>query len=224
MKGVRSAEFGDLVPDTAARIELAIVTGDLRPGQKLSEPTLATRFGVSRGPLREALRALEARRLLTRRPNAGMRVVDLSPSEIRHLLVAREALEGIAARHAAENMTLPELQEMKATAALIREGLSDGSVESLYRGGTEDSFHRQVIRASRNPFIEDAVCRDIFPLLRVIRFRTTSLPIRRQSIGDEHAAIIDAIERRLPDDAEHLMRQHIANGRDSLLQSFNDPS
>ena len=212
-----SIEAGDLVPDTAARIELAIVTGELRPGQRLSEPALSARFGASRGPLREAIRVLEGRRLLVRRPNAGVRVVDLQPGEIAQLLIMREALEGIAARYAAENMTLPEVRALRQTAVSLRDGLADGSVESLYRGGAEDTFHRHIIRASRNPFIEEAVCRDMYPLLRIIRFRTSSMPVRRPRISDEHMAIVDALEHRLPDDAERLMREHIVNGRESLL-------
>ena len=219
MKTPRGIETADIVTNTAAQIELSIVTGELRPGQKVSEPALAARFGVSRGALREAMRALEGRRLLTRRLNAGVRVVDLSPDEVSQLLHMREALEGIAARQAAENMTLPELRTLKSIAEALREGLAEG-VESLYRGGTEDMFHRHILRASRNRFIEDAVCRDTFPLLRIIRFRTTSVPARRKTIGDEHDAIVEAIERRLPEDAERLMRQHIANGRDSLLENF----
>ena len=215
-----SIEAGDLVPGTASKIEMAIVTGELRPGQWLSEPTLSARFGASRGPLREAIRVLEGRRLLVRRPNAGVRVVDLQPEEIAQLLIMREGLEGIATRYAAENMTLPEVRALRQTALSLRDGLADGSVESLYRGGAEDTFHRNIIRASRNPFIEEAVCRDMYPLLRIIRFRTSSMLVRRPRISDEHMAIVDALEHRQPDDAERLMRQHIVNGRESLLSSI----
>ena len=213
----RGSRSQDVVTSTSAQIELAIVTGELRPGQRVSELALAARFGVSRGPLREAMRALEGRRLLSRRPNAGVRVVDLSPEEVNQLLHMREALEGIAARQAAENITLPELRTLRGTAEALRDELQQG-VESLYRGGKEDAFHRLILMASRNRFIEDAVCRDMFPLLRVVRFQKTSVPARSKRIGDEHAAIVEAIERRLPDDAERLMRQHIANGRDGLLR------
>ena len=87
----RGSRSQDVVTNTSAQIELAIVTGELRPGQRVSELALAARFGVSRGPLREAMRALEGRRLLSRRPNAGVRVVDLSPEEVNQLLHMREA-------------------------------------------------------------------------------------------------------------------------------------
>lgn len=212
---------GDLAEGIAARIEMAIVTGDLRPGQKLSEQAMSAKFGTSRGPLREAIRSLEARRLLVRRPYAGVRVVDLSPHEIGQLLVVREALEGMAARCAAENMTLPEVRELRSVAEELRAELAGGDVESLYRGGGEHEFHRLVAKGSRNPFLEEAVCRDMFPLLRIIRFRTTAMPRRRPQIGDEHMGILAALERRLPDDAERLMRQHIAHGREALLRTLD---
>src|SRR4051794_25372440 len=87
---------GALLDQIVAGLEECIFTGEFKPGERLTEQSLSQRFGVSRGPLREAIRTLEGRRLLERTPNAGVRIVRMSPSDIEQLLVTREALEGMA--------------------------------------------------------------------------------------------------------------------------------
>src|SRR6201995_5474217 len=101
-----------LVDVLAERIEAAIISGDLQPGRKLSEQALAASLGVSRGPLREAIRRLEGRKLLERTPNIGVRVASLSPNDLYEILQVREALEGMACGLAATNMTDDELEAL----------------------------------------------------------------------------------------------------------------
>src|SRR6476659_4288607 len=86
-----------LVDVVAERIEAAIFSGQIEPGSRLSEQGLAQSLGVSRGPLREAIRRLEGRKLLERTPNIGVRVAQLSLKDLIDLLVVRESLEGTAA-------------------------------------------------------------------------------------------------------------------------------
>ena len=93
---------------------VAIVQGDIPPGSKISEPELARIYGISRGPLREAIGRLEACGLVVRRPNVGARVVSLSSEQLLEIFHVREALEGMAARLAAENMTAAEIDELRA--------------------------------------------------------------------------------------------------------------
>lgn len=209
-----------LVDETTSRLELAIVTGKLAPGQKLSEAALSAAFGVSRGPLREAIRALEGRRLVVRRPYAGARVIDLTADEIEQLLVFREALEGMASRHASENMTLRETRALRETLEAQQRHFQRGEIEAIYREDREHDFHREIARGSRNRFLEDAICRDLFPLLRIVRYRLANVADRQPQVIDEHFAILSAIEQRLPDEAERLMRRHIAGGRDRLLEEL----
>src|SRR3979411_3565389 len=97
-----------LADETALRLEQSILTGELSPGQKLSEQVLSSQFGVSRGPLRGEIRTLERRHLVERTPFSGVRVVQLTVDDIEQLLLMREALEGMAARQEAENRTLHE--------------------------------------------------------------------------------------------------------------------
>ena len=98
---------------TLDALQTAIVRGDLLPGAKLNEPELASRYGISRGPLREAIRALQARRLVTVTRNAGARVVALDREQLRALYETREALEGMAARLAAERLPPAQVDELR---------------------------------------------------------------------------------------------------------------
>ena len=107
-----------LVDVLVERIEAAIISGDLQPGSKVREQTLATSLGVSRGPLREAIRRLEGRKLLQRTPNIGVSVAALSPADLYEVLQLREVLEGLACRLAAEQMTD---EELKALSGLLEQ-------------------------------------------------------------------------------------------------------
>src|SRR5205807_2308676 len=106
-----------LVDVLVERIEAAIVGGDLQPGSKLSEQGLAASLGVSRGPLREAIRRLEGRKLLERTPNIGVRVAALSLKDLNEILQIREALEGMACALAAQNMTDEEIAGLQGLLA-----------------------------------------------------------------------------------------------------------
>ena len=94
-----------LVDAVTERLEAAILGGELAPGSRLSEQRLATAFGVSRGPLREAIRRLEGRQLLRRTTNIGVHVTELSHEDLAELMTVREALEGMACRLAAQTIT-----------------------------------------------------------------------------------------------------------------------
>ena len=106
-------------PITAAdRVQLAlqraIVEGEIPAGSKISEPELAKRFDLSRAPLREALARLERCHLIERTPNAGARVVRLTPQGLVSLYQIRENLEGMACRLAAERMSTTEIGALQA--------------------------------------------------------------------------------------------------------------
>src|SRR5690606_41911259 len=93
-----------LVDIVAERIEAAIISGQIEPGSRLSEQGLAASLGVSRGPLREAIRRPEGRKLLERTPNIGVRVAQVSLKDLNEILHVREELEGLACSLAAGHM------------------------------------------------------------------------------------------------------------------------
>ena len=119
-----------------------IISGRFSAGAKLSEPELARRFGVSRGPLREAIRRLEERGLVRRTPNAGARVVDFTPEEILEAFDLREAIESMAARLAAERMSDEEIAQLRRV-----------FTDEQTRGHSErydNDFHMTIVRGAKN--------------------------------------------------------------------------
>ena len=217
------AESRMLGDETVAQLEQLIMTGQLKPGQKLLETALSKRFGTSRAPLREAIRTLEARRLVERTPFAGVCVVDLSVDEVEQLLITREALEGMASRQAAENMTLREARDLRALHEGLKKLVETEGVDGAFRERKAYDLHLEIARGSRNRFLADILCRDLYPLLGIFRYRTARTRRGRFTCAaKEHSAIITAIERRQPDEAERLMRLHIARGRDILLQHLRE--
>jgi DNA-binding GntR family transcriptional regulator len=191
----------------------AILDGELPPGSKISEPLLARRYGVSRGPLREALHRLQERRLITRSANQGARVVQLSAQGLTEIFTVREALEGIAAREAATKATPEERHALTQALHRHRAELSDGESPNRAPLTANRDFHFLIAQASRNPLLIQLLCLELYPLLRLYRGRggEPSEPIWRALA--EHQRILDAIDDRDPELAELQMRRHIAAAR-----------
>jgi DNA-binding GntR family transcriptional regulator len=202
-----------LVDVVAERIEGAIISGDLQPGSKLSEQGLAASLGVSRGPLREAIRRLEGRKLLERTPNIGVRVAELSMKDLNEVLQVREALEGMACALAATRMTDAEI---KALADLIEQHEQQKSVQEgtgYYQEAKDFDFHFRIVGGSRNERLVQMLCGDLYYLLRIYRYKSSTKPGRATKALQEHKEIVAALARRDPAAAEQKMRQHIRNAR-----------
>jgi DNA-binding GntR family transcriptional regulator len=209
-------EIASLVDRIVGRLESAIMSGNLAPGSKLSEQALARMFGVSRGPLREAIRRLEGRKLIERTPNIGARVAAFSEKKLRDVLSVREALEGLACRLAAEQMTDAEVADL---ARLVEEHGRRHDVQagsSYYQEPEGPDFHFRIVRASRNDWLFDLLCGELYDLLRVYRYKSSTSPGRTRQAYDEHRAIVAALAARDADAAETLMRRHIRNGREQV--------
>ena len=209
----RKVSARSLVDTLVERIEAAIISGELQPGSKLREQTLAASLGVSRGPLREAIRRLEGRKLLERTPNIGVRVATISPKDLYEVLQLREVLEGLACSLAAENMTDDELE---ALAELLDQHQQQRSVQEgtgYYQESKDFDFHFRIVKGSRNVRLINLLCEDLYYLLRVYRYKSSTKPGRAKQALKEHKDIVAALSRRDPEDAEQKMRLHIRNAR-----------
>ena len=198
------------------RLEQLILSGRYRPGEKLREQLLANELGVSRAPLREAIRVLEGRRLLERTPRSGVRVVGLSADKLAQILSTREALEGMAARQAAENMTVAEVKALRQAVEMLKAHPADVA-GAVFSGGPDNDFHRLIADGSRNRWLADILVKDVYSLLRLYRLQAALRPDVADSAA-EHAAIIDCIHARDGDGAEAAMREHLRRAKDRTLQ------
>ena len=201
------AKAGTLADQAYEALATSIITGELPPGSRMLEVELAERFGMSRGPLREAMRRLEERRLVERISQRGVRVVRLTGPKLRGIYEVREALEGMACRLAAQHMTDGEIAELRrmleAHEVHVRE-------HDDYSQNQKDwDFHDRIARGSRNEMIVSLLCDDLYQLLKVYRNQHKSRPGRARRALEEHWRILAALEDRDGEMAEMMMRRHI---------------
>ncbi|WP_022962299.1 GntR family transcriptional regulator [Halopseudomonas pelagia] len=206
------------------RIQTAIVKGEIQPGTRISEQYLSTTFGIGRGPLREAIRRLEGRRLVVRIPHAGVRVVSLSYAELIELYHVREALEGMACRQAAENMTEAEIAGLREVLATHEKHSGLKANESYYQQEGDLDIHYLIIHGSKNRTLADMLCGDLYHLVRMYRYRFSTTPKRPQQAFAEHHRIIEAIADRDGELAEMLMRRHISASRRNIERRMQEQS
>jgi DNA-binding GntR family transcriptional regulator len=201
----------------------AIMQGELPLGSKISEPVLARRYGVSRGPLREALHRLQERKLITRSANQGARVIERTPKALYELFVVREALESMAAREAVKQCSKEDIEALRNSVSRHEAELEALPESEPYRQGSPDEdFHFLIVRMSRNPLLIQLLCSELYPLLRVFRSPVKqSLERRHQSVM-EHKRILSAMEEGDAELTEILVRRHIAAARRSREALFPD--
>lgn len=202
------------------RVVTAIVVGDIATGSPISENEVALRFGVSRGPAREALVRLEGKGLVTRTPHFGARVVDLSLEDLRNLFELRESLEGMACRLAAERMTAAELDALEAGLQSHATQPEVAAGQSYYQPGGDQDFHFGIARASHNQRLFRALSDDLYDVMRLYRFRSSQTPGRAIEALEEHRVIVAALRSRDPDRAEASMRAHIQSSWRNTKTAF----
>jgi DNA-binding GntR family transcriptional regulator len=217
---IQPVEARSLVDVIATQIEQAIFSGTLEPGAKISELGLARQLGVSRGPLREALRRLEGRKLIERKTNFGARVAKLSVDDLEDLLVVREALEGMAARLAAASMTDEDVARLEQLIAQHGEQESVRTGTGYLQELPDFDFHFFIIRAARNERLENLLCGELYDLLRAYRYKSSTLDGRARNAFEEHKEIVSALVARDPDAAEAAMRHHLATARTHILSQM----
>jgi len=199
-----------------ARFRKAIVEGEILPGSKISEPELAREYGVSRGPLREAIARLEACNLVVRKPNVGARVVSLSVRDLLELYDVREAMESTAARLAAERMSDAEVEDLRALLEQQRQQTEVQEGMAYFQREGDLDFHYRIVQGSKNARLIGLLCNDLYHLVRMYRYQFGMASPRARPAFVEHEHIVNAIAGRDPQLAELLMRRHIRAARENV--------
>jgi DNA-binding GntR family transcriptional regulator len=190
-----------------------IINGHLEPGLKLVETTLADRLGVSRTPIREALTRLEQDGLTERRAR-GYYVRERSPEEVLDIYESRCVLEAMAGRVAAERRTDHDLRQLRWIADM---NTSVDTDDHTAMAAYNRRFHQAVWRAAHNEPLLDLLQR---LELHIGRYAATTLPYpgRWEDAVQEHAELLDAIERRDATKAEEAAYHHFSRARDIRLE------
>jgi DNA-binding GntR family transcriptional regulator len=199
----------------------AICDGELAPGQRVTQDELAARLDVSRQPVLQALRLLKTQGFVRDSQRRGVVVSSLDPTFISHLYEVRSALDGIACRAAAQRGQGDAKLWGPKLIAEGRAAVRSGSVPDMI--AADMRFHLFLHELSGNPLIAETAALHWQHIRRVMggylrRYRA------RQSIWDEHAAILDAVMRGDADAAERLARQHAEAAIANLIHSMESES
>jgi DNA-binding GntR family transcriptional regulator len=192
----------------------AIINRQLEPGERMMEIQLAEEMGVSRTPVREAIRKLELEGLVVMVPRKGAYVAGLSLKDVAEVFEMRRALEGLASELAADRITDDELDNLERYLVKIADDIERGDLNQVVE--TDTDFHTLLYQASRNQRLTQSISN-----LRehIQRFRTTSLsnPGRMKEALEEHRKIVEAISSRDGEAARRLAQEHIENAENCLM-------
>ena len=185
-----------------------IIRGVHAPVARLAEEALSARYGVSRVPVREALRMLEAEGFVRSRPYAGVVVAELDDAEAEDLLEIRSRLEPLGAARAAARRTPEQLGRMKELLALADDALAAGRLDELAR--LNSRFHEVLAQTSGSRTLTQLVTQLSWKIAWVY---TVELPRRAEDSWREHRQIVDAVESGDPDKAARVVTRHIAQAQ-----------
>ena len=186
----------------------AILRGELKPGERLMEIQLANKLGVSRTPIREALRKLELEGLVNMVPRKGAEVADITETSLRDVLEVRKALEELSVQLACEKITEEEIEELKRVAERFKDTLDDQDVTKIAEADV--AFHDVIYTATDN--------QKLILLLnnlreQMYRYRVEYLKKEEAypQLIAEHEELIDNISKRNKEEATRIMCEHIDN-------------
>ena len=187
-------------------LKLQILTGAIIPGTRMMEVELADEMGVSRTPIREAIRKLEKEGLDTIEPRKGAYASMISTEDMVEILEVRQDLEGLAAYFAADRMQPAQLEELKTVSEHYNEAVTSGSMEDMIKYDTR--FHRIIVDSCHNKILVQMI-EQLQELVLRFRYIYYDNFKRAENMPEEHAAILGAIEKNSPDEAREAADVHI---------------
>jgi DNA-binding GntR family transcriptional regulator len=194
----------------------AIIIGELKPGERLMEVSLAEKMGVSRTPVREAIRKLELEGLVNMLPRKGAHVADLSVKDIMDVLEVRATLDGLATALSAARVTDDELEELKRVNAQFSVFVEKDNLQGSIKKDVE--FHDIIYRSSRNIKLIQLLnnLREQVQRFRIIFLKDYG---SAKELIREHKEIYDAISSRDVDAARQAAQEHIKKQEEAIVKS-----
>jgi DNA-binding GntR family transcriptional regulator len=193
----------------------AIISGGLKPGEKVAEPELAERFGISRTPIREAFRQLESEGYLTVIPRKGAVVASFSQRDVEEFYAIKSILEGYAARKACAKLTPREIEKLQSINDRLSLLAEEGDVKHFFK--VHNSFHELFVKAADNGKLTEMII-NLVERFQLLRVASLSVPGRMEFSVKEHQKIIEAFRNGDADLAEALVRSNAEYGGKVLVQ------
>jgi DNA-binding GntR family transcriptional regulator len=196
------------------KIKEAIIKGHFKPGEKLVEQTLAQEMGVSRTPVREAIRRLEAEGFVVSIPRKGVVVSRADKEEIVQLYSIRAELEGLAARWAIENADEDDMRKLDEAISRMEETAASGDLDGVVQSNA--LFHDAIAQASKSRIL-CTLLKTLQDNIQRFRFQSLHLPGRPEAALAEHKEIVAAIKEKKTEEADRLLKEHLQNARAAAL-------
>ena len=190
-----------------------ILKGKFKENEELREATLGKKLGVSRTPVREALRQLELEGLVHIIPNKGAYVTGITEKDVHDIYMTRSMLEGLCARWAAEHISEEQIQEMEEVLLLTEYHLDRGNAEQLAE--LDGKFHEVLYDASQSRILRH-ILSDFHKYVQVARKRSVKKEKKKKKSLEEHREILNALRTGDAGRAEELAHIHILNVMENL--------
>lgn len=203
------------------RLRELILGGGYSPGERLGEVELAAALGVSRTPVREALRRLAAEGLVEITTNKGARVVAYPQADLDSIFTLRAEIEGLAARTAAERASTADIDRLDALAIRHRERAEAGALDEVY--ALNSQFHARLNGLAGSSVLSGTVANLVHSSVLLRTLHAFDEAAMRRSVN-HHLEIVAALRARDPDWAQAVMRAHLLSARASLLGPRRRPT
>ena len=198
-----------LYEDVAERLRAQIFAHELAPGSWLDEQSLAQQFGISRTPMREAIKVLASEGLVTTKMNRGAYVTEVDRRDLEQIFTVLSLLEGQAAKETASKATEEELNILDDLHHRLEKAAADWDVEQFFEINVK--FHELIQDIASNTWMNGVIA-DLRKVLKLQRRDSLTRTGRLQNSLLEHREILQAILKRDPTAAEAAMRKHLARG------------
>lgn len=193
-----------------------ILNGKYKDNEELREVAIGHELGVSRTPVREALRQLELEGLVKIIPNRGAFVTGIQAKDVHDIYMIRARLEGLCARWACQYITKEQMEAMEENVYLADFHAKKGNMEQMTE--LDNQFHRTLYASGNSKMLEHLLI-DYHQYVQRIRQKTLSTPERAIASNNEHRAIMEAIKAKDPDKAEELAAQHMKNAYANMVRN-----
>jgi DNA-binding GntR family transcriptional regulator len=196
-------------------IKMAILAGEIEPGETIVESKTAQRLGVGIPLVREALIELEHAGYVQRIPYKGTTVTKLKRKDVERVFRLRGELEALAIEWAKENATAANLQELRAVIERMKRAARELDLEKFYENDLR--FHRKIWEMADNPYLADALERIVAPLFAFFAMKTSRQRESHLEIAIAHEKVVEALTRMSVEEMRAVMKQSVAGWKDEML-------
>ena len=197
----------------------AILRGDLKPGDRLMEMHLASKLGVSRTPIREAIRMLEQEGLAITEPRRGAMVAGMTEKDLEDVLLIRDALDELAVSLACENVNDEIIASLEASMKNFQKAIKGGNVKEIV--AADEEFHNIIYRAADNRRLETIV-NNLREQMYRYRYEYSKDKTVYSQLIDEHSRIIEGLKNQDVNGVKSTMHVHLENQVEAVRKTIRD--